>query len=197
MSIPSPNAEHSPPQSLPPSPGLPDLTELAELAALTEHLQEAVNALTAFRRRFQRAEDSGLSPAPGNQDAAEASAAPAHGSVTPEAAIPAPSAPESAAPQSSPRETRCYELPGNILEEEREMLEFHGAANWQELLNKAHDRIYATVLLMERVPAEEEIDGFSITLIAENLMAPLRMLGRLCSLTADFQLVSVTKAANS
>ena len=185
MSHPSPNAEHSPPQSLPPNPGLPDFTELV---ALTETLQEAVTSLAAFCRQFQQHQNPG--PAPDEQDAAEASAIPEP--AAPDLAIPEPSVPE-----PSHRETRCYELSGNILEEEREMLAFYRAGNWQELLNKAHDQMYATVLLMERVPADEEIDGFSITLIAENLMMPLRMLSKLCSLIADFRPVSAMKAANS
>lgn len=183
MSHPSPNAKHSRPPSLPPNRGLPDFTELA---ALTEKLQETVTSLAAFCQQFQQHQNPG--PAPNEQDAAEASATPEL--VDPELAIPEPSV-----PAPSPRETRCYELPGNILEEEREMLAFYRAENWQELLNKAHDQMYAMVLLMERVPADEEIDGFSITLIAENLMMPLRMLSKLCSLIADFRPVSAMKAA--
>ena len=83
-------------------------------------------------------------------------------------------------------ETRCYQLPGYILDEEREMLAFYKAGSWQELFAKAYEQFYATIMLMEHVAAEDEFDGFSLSLIAGNLMSPLRMLGRLCSLVADF-----------
>jgi hypothetical protein len=168
MSSSLPNAEHSQPQSFPPSPGLPDFTELA---SLIEKLEEAAKRLAAFCQQSQQAENP--SAEPNGRDADE----------------------ESTRPEPAACETRCYRLPGYILDAEREMLEFWKAEDWQELFNKAHDQIYATVLLMERVPAEEKIDGFSIALIVESLMVPLRMLSNLCSLIADFRLVSVMKVA--
>lgn len=163
----SPNASHSQPPSSLPSPDLPDL---AELAALAEKLQEALSGLLAFCRRSWRDEKPG---------------------ATPDGRDPR----EGAGQEKTPCEIRCYTIPGNILDEEQEMLERYKADNWQDLLNKAHDRLYATILLMERIPAEEELDGFSITLIAENLMSPLKMLGRVCSLVADFCPTSMTKTA--
>ena len=161
----SPNATHSQPPSFPPSPSLPNLTELA---ALAERLQETLKNLLVLCQQSQQAASPGVEL--GAQDAAK-----------------------DTEQEKVPHETRCYQIPGNILDEEQEMLEFYKAEDWQELFNKAHDQIYATVLLMERIPAEEDIDGFSITLIAENLMMPLRMLSKLCSLIADFRLVSVMK----
>lgn len=145
----------------------PNLTEVAVLA---EKLQESVKSLLVFCQQSQQAENSNAELI--DQDADE-----------------------DTGPETATYETRCYQLPSNILDEEQEMLEFYKAENWQELFNKAHDQIYATVLLMERIPAEEDIDGFSITLIAENLMMPLRMLSKLCSLIADFRLVHVMKVA--
>lgn len=167
MSDPSPNAAHSQPPSSPPSPAHPNLTELA---ALAEKLQEAVKGLLVFCQQSQQPDPPGV-------------------------ALDGQDADEDAEQEKTPYETRCYRIPGNILDEEQEMLEFYKAEDWQELFNKAHDQIYATVLLMERIPAEEEIDGFSITLIAENLMIPLRMLSKLCSLIADFRLVHMMKVA--
>ena len=166
MSSFSPNAAHSQPPSSPPSPGLPNLSELA---ALAEKLQDVVRSLLVFCQHPQQTACSAVEL--DDQD---------DGSGEPEPAT---------------YETRCYQIPGNILDEEREMLKFYKAENWQELFNKAHDQIYATVLLMERIPAEDEIDGFSIALIAENLMIPLKMLSRLCSLIADFRLVHMIEVA--
>lgn len=166
MSTFSQNATHSQPPSSTPSPSLPSLIELATLA---EKLQEAVKSLLVFCRQTQQAESFGLEFGAQNAD-------------------------EDTEQEKTSCETRCYRIPANILDEEREMLEFYKVENWQELFNKAHDQIYATVLLMERIPAEEEIDGFSITLVAENLMMPLRMFSKLCSLIADFRLVHIMKA---
>ncbi len=166
MSTFSQNATHLQPPSSPPIPNLPNLTELA---ALAEKLQEIVKDLLVFCQQSQQAESPGVEPDSEDAD-------------------------KNAEQKKAPCETRCYQIPGNILDEERGMLEFYKAENWQELFNKAHDQIYATVLLMERIPAEEEIDGFSITLVAENLMRPLRMLSKLCSLIADFRLVHMMKA---
>ena len=85
---------------------------------------------------------------------------------------------ESTGQEKTPCETSCYEPPGYILDEERKMLEFYEAETWQELLNKAYGQLYATVMFMEHLSAEEEFDGFYISLIAGNLMPPLKMLSR-------------------
>lgn len=166
MSRPSfPHAPHAqPPNSL----SLPG-PGLPELTLLVAQLQEALASLCAFHQRARRAESPGAGPDGCGADT-------------------------DAGREDTPHETRCYRIPRYILDEEREMLARHKAGSWQELLGKAHDRLYATILLMGRVPAEDVLDGFSINLIAENLMMPLRMLNTLCSLTADFRPVRTPDA---
>ena len=101
---------------------------------------------------------------------------------------------ETASSAPAAGEARCYQLPGYILDEERDMLVFYKAGNWQELFAKAYEQFYATIMLMEHVAAEDEFDGFSLNLIAGNLTNPLNMLGKLCSLIADFHLVDGPEA---
>ncbi len=100
---------------------------------------------------------------------------------------------ESTTSEKPPYQIRSYQLPGFILEEEQKMLKAYKADDWKELFGKVYNQLYATVMLMQRVPAEDEIDGFSLQLIAENLMMPLDMLSKLCSLIADFRLVHELK----
>ena len=140
-----------------------------ELAALAAKLRETAVGLTDICQCLSQAQDTT------NDNPAE------------------PGEPHTVAP--APYETRCYTLPDHILDEEREMLAAHKAANWQELFDKTYDQLYATVLLMGHVSPEDKIDGFSIQLIAGNLMTSLGVLSRLCSLIADFRLTNVMKVA--
>ena len=95
--------------------------------------------------------------------------------------------------EKPPYQIRSYRLPGFILEEEQKMLKAYKADDWKELFSKVYEQLYTTAMLMQRVPAEEEIDGFSVQLMAGNLMMPLDMLSKLCSMLADFRLVHVVK----
>lgn len=148
----------------------PDLPNLTELAALAEKLHESVKNLLVFCQHPQQEKSPDVESS--SQNAGK----------------------DRTGQEKTPCETRCYELPGYILDEERKMLEFYEAGTWQELFSKAYEQLYATVMLMEHLSAEEEFDGFSISLIAGNLMLPLNMLSRLCSLVADFHLVNATEA---
>ena len=140
---------------------LPQSPSLPDFTALAEKLQETAQALLTF-----------CQPA-----------------ASPENVVIDDTNDESTSPEKPPYQIRSYQLPGFILEEERKMLKEYKADDWKELFGKAHEQLYTTAMLMQRVPAEEEIDGFSVQLIAGNLMMPLGMLSRLCSLIADFRLV--------
>lgn len=96
-----------------------------------------------------------------------------------------------------PPEVRAYHLPGFIVAEERELLALYEAGDWQELFCMAHERLYATAVLLRHFPAEEELDGVALQLIAGNLLAPLKMLSRLCSLVADFRTMAELEAEES
>lgn len=100
---------------------------------------------------------------------------------------------ESTSSEKAPYQIRSYRLPGFILEEEQKMLKAYKADDWKELFSKVYEQLYTTAMLMQLVPAEEEIDGFSVQLMAGNLMVPLDMLSKLCSMLADFRLVHVVK----
>lgn len=94
------------------------------------------------------------------------------------------------AEEKAPPEIRSFRIPGFMVAKEREMLELLKAENWQEMFDKTYEQLYTMALLMQHVEADEEIDGFSIQLMGNTLMAPLDMLSRLCSLIADFRPVS-------
>lgn len=90
-------------------------------------------------------------------------------------------------PEKRPPEFRTYRIPGFMVDEEREMLKWYKADNWQEMFNKTYDQLYTMALLMQNFEAGEDVDGFSVQLMGNSLMVPLDMLSRLCSLVADFR----------
>ena len=96
--------------------------------------------------------------------------------------------------QSEPKKTlteyRTYRVPGFIVDEEQRMLRLYNSDSWQEMLNKTYEQLYTMALLMKGFEAEEHVDGFSVQLMGNTMMAPLGMLSRLCSLVADFRLQS-------
>ena len=93
-------------------------------------------------------------------------------------------------PEGRPYEVRSYPLSEAVLEQEREMLEAHKAENWQAVLHMLRARFETITLLLKHFDMGEEIDGFSLNQIAENLLEPiLDMLNKLCSLVVDFDLV--------
>ena len=83
---------------------------------------------------------------------------------------------------------RTYLLPDFAVKEEKCLLEECGAGDWQEALHMVRGKLEILSCLMRHFDEEEEVDGFFLNQIVENLMAqPLDMLNRLCSLVADFQ----------
>lgn len=142
-------------------PPSPGLPNLSDFAALAAKLQETAGALLVFCQSAASPENDSADDG-GN---------------------------ENPAPEKPPYQIRSYQLPGYMVKEEQKMLEAYKAGDWKELFNKVYNQLYTTIMLMQRVPAEDEIDGFSVQLIAENLMMPLDMLSKLCSLIADFRLV--------
>ena len=79
-------------------------------------------------------------------------------------------------------------MPWFIVDEEKEMLELTGARDWQEMLHYTRSRLRTLATLMQHFDESEEVDGFFLNQIVENLMEPiLDMLDRLCSLIADFR----------
>lgn len=92
--------------------------------------------------------------------------------------------------EKAPPEIRSFRIPGFMIAKERQMLELLKSENWQHMFDKTYEQLYTMALLMQHFEADEEIDGFSIQLMGNTLMAPLDMLSRLCSLIADFRPVS-------
>lgn len=83
---------------------------------------------------------------------------------------------------------RTYLLPDFAVKEEKCLLEECGATDWQEALHMVRGKLEVLSCLMRHFDEEEEVDGFFLNQIVENLMAqPLDVLNRLCSLVADFQ----------
>ena len=95
-----------------------------------------------------------------------------------------------ASSEKKPHELRTFQIPGFMVAKEREMLELLKAENWQHVLSKTYEQLYTMALLMQHFEADQEIDGFSVQLMGNTLMAPLDTLNRLCSLVADFQPVA-------
>ena len=57
-----------------------------------------------------------------------------------------------------------------ILREEQELLEWYDTEDRKDLFCKAHNQLYATALLMNHFDDGKELDGFSLQLIAGNLL---------------------------
>ena len=95
------------------------------------------------------------------------------------------------APASAPRsrpEIRMYSVADYILKEEQALLAAYQAEDWQELFQVARGRFETICTLMRHFHEDQEINGFLLQQIAENLMLPnLELLNRLCSLVADFR----------
>ncbi len=108
------------------------------------------------------------------------------------ASLPAATKKEAEPPveEKAPSEIRSFHIPGFIVDEERKLLELLNAENWQEMFHKTYEQLYTQALLMQHFEADEAINGFSIQLMGNTLMAPLDILNRLCSLIADFHPVA-------
>ena len=129
-----------------------------ELANLAEKLQETAQALMAFSKIGQ--------PLPDNENEQGGEDEPI----------------------KKPSEFRTYRLPWFIVDEEKEMLEVTGAQDWQEMFHQIRCQLRTLATLMQHFDEYEEVDGFFLNQIAENIMEPtLDMLDRLCSLIADFR----------
>lgn len=171
-----PNATPAAPQSQFVDTDFPDFTPLIK------QLQEMAASLQSFCRAWAGHANAAQAVA----DAADGEAA---SGVTGECAI------KPATTRSLPLpEVRAYHLPGFTVADERELLEQYEAGDWQELFCMAHERLYATAVLLRHFPAEEDLDGVTLQLIAENLLEPLKMLSRLCSLVADFRTMAELEA---
>ena len=86
-------------------------------------------------------------------------------------------------------ELRCYRLPRNILERERELLAQHRESEFFQLLGKVHDELSGTVTLMRHVDDSVDFSAYDLYLISRNLSRPLELLDSICSQLADFELV--------
>lgn len=129
-----------------------------DLTSLAGKLQEAAQALMAFSQSAQPLPDN-----EGEQGGMEE-------------------------PAKKPSEFRTYRLPWFIVDEEKEMLEVTGARDWQEMFHQTRCQLRTLATLMQHFDVSEEVDGFFLNQIAENIMEPtLDMLDRLCSLVADFR----------
>lgn len=166
MPNPSLNDSHSPSQIPPPSPCPPDFVALAKT------LQETAEALLAFDQSARSAENRGADESEGVDTSED----------------------ESDTAEKISFLTRTYRLPTFILEEEQKILTVYKARDWKEVLGKVYKQLYITTMLMQLVPPDEEFDGFSVQLIAENLMMPLNILNTLCSIVGDFRLIEDIEA---
>lgn len=154
----------SPSRSSPPNSCLssPDFAALAEkLKEVAETLLTVAQAIPRERRFAESGEDE-------SADNAESCSAPKDRSY----------------------EVRSYQLSKSVLAQEQEILEAYDAENWQEVLHLLRARLETVTLLLKHFDVGEEINGFSLNQIAENLIEPiLDMLNKLCSLVVDFDLV--------
>ena len=73
-----------------------------------------------------------------------------------------------------------------------ELLQQHEQGRFSHLVDRIHDDLSATVMLMRHIDESVEISGFELRLIGENLARPLDLLYTVCSQLADFNLVQKT-----
>lgn len=136
----------------------PSPLHFPDLTNLAEKLQETAQTLMAFSQATQ--------PLPDNESEQV----------------------EVEEPLKKPSEFRTYRLPWFIVDVEKEMLELTGAQDWQEMFHQTRCQLRTLATLMQHFDESEEVDGFFLNQIAENIMEPtLDMLDRLCSLIADFR----------
>ena len=136
----------------------PSSLPLPDLTNLAEKLQETAQALMAFAQAGQFLPDNESEQG------------------------------EVEEPVKKPSEFRTYRLPWFIVDEEKEMLEVTGARDWQEMFHQTRCQLRTLATLMQHFDESEEVDGFFLNQIAENIMEPtLDMLDKLCSLIADFR----------
>ena len=89
-------------------------------------------------------------------------------------------------------EIRCFRLPSFTVRQEYELLQQHEQGRFSHLVDRIHDDLSATVMLMRHIDESVEISGFELRLIGENLARPLDLLDTVCSQLADFNLVQKT-----
>ena len=77
----------------------------------------------------------------------------------------------------APPEIRSFQIPGFMVAEEKRMLDLLKAGNWQEMFDKTYEQLYTMALLMQHFEAHEDVDGFSIQLMGNTLMAPAGYVG--------------------
>ena len=81
---------------------------------------------------------------------------------------------------------RCYRIPAFMLKVEQETLKEHRADNLLDLLLKAYQSFYITSFLLRNFRDDEDVNGFTIQQIGEQLAYPLKILNRLCAIFGDY-----------
>lgn len=161
MSNHSPNATHSQPQNLPPSPNR------TELAALAQKLQETAQALFML---------CGEAPPAGN----ETERGMPNGSGTPLSKN---------GDFGAAGETRSYYFSPSTLQHERELLEKYRAKDFHDLLDQAHIHLVGLVKLMKSVHSDVRVRGYVISSLGCLLEQTSALLLRMRNLYAKVGLV--------
>ena len=90
---------------------------------------------------------------------------------------------------------RQYRIPDYTVKEKNELLAHYKAKNLAEVLSEIHDEFYVTIFLMQGYDAiNDDLNNFRLNLIGEHLSRTLGLLGKVCSMFADFDLVNVSHA---
>lgn len=84
------------------------------------------------------------------------------------------------------KEIRCFRLPSFTVRQEYKLLQRHEQDRFSHLVNRIHDDLSATVMLMRHIDESVEISGFELRPIGENLARPLDLLDTVCSPTGGF-----------
>lgn len=151
------NAEHSQPQSPPPSPSFP---EPSHFAALAEKLQGTAQALLSFCRAMPQ-EQSPVQDGAGNNGAFAAAGSAAD-------LEDGPACDEGDNPGAS-GETRCYHFSPLVLRQENELLDAQNVDDFHGLFYNAYTSLAGLTALMENIRAEAEIDGSIVHILAREL----------------------------
>lgn len=91
-------------------------------------------------------------------------------------------------------ETRSFYLSPELLEDERELFQEHGANNISDLLGVISNSMYGTVMLMQNQNHESLLPGFAVQMLGDSLWKYLELLGRVQNYFSDVKLVQVSNA---
>lgn len=89
-----------------------------------------------------------------------------------------------------PDQIRSYRVPGFIVQEEQATMREHRTSDLLDLLHKAHENFFITSFLLRNFNVDEDLTGFRLQQIGQQLEYPIRMLNRACSLLGDYRPVS-------